>query len=326
MGFGDILPRVRSIGRVPRLAPFRQQLTFWKFRRLNLRGRYDFFFIVGDWAMSAAVNNFPNMWYAHSPLNELWAYRDFVLTQLLKGWQKLPFRIWTWFNRKLTLQYARSVGVWVANSKNTAARIKKFYGREATVVNPPIPTEDYPKRPTGDYWLSVNRLAVAKRIEIQMEAFRKLPSARLVVIGSYEERVPQFEGYKKYLEKIKPPNVELRHWVEDKELKELYAGCRGFVTTSRDEDFGMSAVEAMAAGKPVAAPAEGGYPESVVDGKTGRLIENIDAEKLAQAVREIEAELARDPSAYAEACRARAEDFDTKKFIGKIRLLLSRYP
>ena len=69
MGFIDVIPRIYSIGKVPTQAPFKHQLTFWKFRYLNLKEKYDFFIISGDWAMSGAVNNYPNLWYVHSPLN-----------------------------------------------------------------------------------------------------------------------------------------------------------------------------------------------------------------------------------------------------------------
>ena len=75
MGFDNI--KIKSIGRIPINAPLRHQMAFWKFRKLNLKNRYDFYIISGDWAMSAAVNNKPNLWYVHSPLNELWEFKAF---------------------------------------------------------------------------------------------------------------------------------------------------------------------------------------------------------------------------------------------------------
>ncbi len=321
MGFGDVLGRVHSIGKIPKMAPFRQQIVFWKFRRLNLSGRYDFFIISGDWAMSGAVNNRPNLWYVHSPLNELWEFRDFIRTNILSRWKVAPYDLWVWFNQKLTLKYARSVDVWVCNSKNTKNRIKKFYGREAIVVNPPVATGEYKWRGAGDYWLSVNRLIAHKRIELQTEAFRLLPDEKLVIIGSYEEGVNQFESYKNFIERIKPANVEIIHWVDDKELKDLYGNCKGLIATAKDEDFGMSVVEAMAAGKPVIAPREGGYKETVT-GATGMLIDDINPEKLAQAIRSISGELAQNPSAYTENCRRQAARFDVAHFMARIRELI----
>ena len=90
MGFEDIIPRIKSIGKIPIEAPYRQQLAFMKFRKLNLTGKYDFFIIGGDWAISGAVNNKPNLEYFHSPLNEIWAFRNYV-RKSLKFWMK-PIR------------------------------------------------------------------------------------------------------------------------------------------------------------------------------------------------------------------------------------------
>ena len=77
----------------------------------------------------------------------------------------------------------------------------------------------------------------------------------------------------------------------------------------------MTPVEAMAAGKPVIAPREGGYKESVIDGTTGMLIDKIDPDKIASACKKI----GKDPARYKQACLERAKDFDTKVFIKKIR-------
>jgi len=318
MGFGDVLGRIHSIGRLPKKAPFRQQLAFWKFRRLNLSGRYDFFIIAGDWAMSAAVNNRPNLWYVHSPLNELWEFRDFIRKNILSRWKIAPYDFWVWFNQKLTLKYARSVDLLVSNSKNTKNRLKKYYGREAVVINPPVTTAGYRWREPANYWLSVNRLVTHKRIELQTEAFRHLPDEKLIIVGSYEEGVTQFESYKDKIEKIKPANVTIIHWVDDKKLKDLYASCWGFITTAKDEDFGMTIIEALAAGKPIIAADEGGYKETVLP-DTGRLIDDINPEKLALAIKEISAELKKEPDKYRIPCQKRAAEFDTKIFIEKIK-------
>ena len=322
MGFASVVERIHSIGWIPKKAPFRQQLAFWKFRRINLSGKYDFFIIAGDWAMSAAVNNHPNIWYAHSPLNELWEFRDFIRNNLLSAWKVSPYDFWVSFNQKLTLKYAKSVDHWVCNSINTKNRIKKFYNQEAEVINPPITTSDYTSSESQDYWLSVNRLIVHKRIDLQVKAFNNLPQEKLIIVGSYEVGVEQFESYKSYIEKIKPDNVSIIHWVDDKKLKELYASCKGFITTAKDEDFGMTVVEAMAAGKPVIAPNEGGYKETVTD-ETGELINEITPEKIVSSIKRISAEIKKEPNKYQVPCKRRAQEFDTSVFIKKITKIIN---
>ncbi len=165
----------------------------------------------------------------------------------------------------------------------------------------------------SEVWLSVNRLISHKRVDVQLKAVEKMPGEKLIVVGSYEQS-RQFKKYAKYVEKIKPDNVELRSWVPEGELADLYANCRGFVTTSRDEDFGLNAVEAMASGKPVIVPDEGGYRETVVDGETGKLLEEVTPEKLAAAVKEVGGRA----DSYGEACLKQAKKFDTAVFKDKI--------
>ena len=95
------------------------------------------------------------------------------------------------------------------------------------------------------------------------------------------------------------------------------------ITTSQDEDFGMNAVEAMASGKPVIAPDEGGYRETVVHGQTGILIDAIDENKLRNAILKLGEELAHDPAKYREACQISARRFGTGVFIEKIKSEIS---
>jgi len=318
MGFSDVTERIFSIGKIPKKAPFRQQLAFWKFRFLNLSGKYDLFIISGDWAMSGAVLNHPNLWYAHSPLNELWEFHQYIRKNILSWWKILPYDIWVWFNRKLTLKYSKFVDIWVCNSLNTKNRIKKYYNKEASVINPPIYTDSYKWKESENYWLSVNRLVTHKRIDIQLEAFRNLPNEKLIIIGSYEKGVEQFENYKKYLDKIKPNNVKIIHWVSAEKLIELYSECKGFITTSKDEDFGMNVVEAMASGKPIIAPDEGGYRETIVNNDNGILIDHINDDKLVKAIKELDFMIDKDPNFYKDNCIKQARKFDISIFVEKI--------
>ncbi len=119
--------------------------------------------------------------------------------------------------------------------------------------------------------------------------------------------------------KMRPKNVEILKEVSQSELAKLYANCKGFITTAMDEDFGMAPVEAMASGKPVIAANEGGYKETIINNKTGILIDNINPDKLIKAIKRLNKELKTNPDKYKTACQEQAKQFDTKEFIRKIK-------
>ena len=106
--------------------------------------------------------------------------------------------------------------------------------------------------------------------------------------------------------------------MSEDELCELYAGCKGFITTAQDEDFGLTPVEAMASGKPVVAVMEGGYLETVIPGETGLLVRPEVAE-IMEAVKKV----SEDSDKYRHACQKRAKGFDSAIFLDKIRSEIS---
>lgn len=350
IGFENVLPRIFSIGKVPLNAPFRQQIALLRFRFLNLNKRdnkffrgeghcsegivepqkkfnyraYDYFIIAGDWAMSGAVNNKPNLWYVHSPIREIWDLKNYTKNNLVTPWKRPLFDVWVFVNRYLNKKYIKHVQKIACNSQNTKNRVKKYLNRDAEIIYPPIETSKFHHGKTGDYWLSVNRLISHKRVDLQLKAFSSQPDEKLIIIGSYEKSA----HFQKYAEKCiqeKTSNVEIKSWVSEEEKINLLANCKGFITTSKDEDFGMNVVEAMASGKPVVAPAEGGYLETIINGTTGILIDNIDEFKLVESIKKINSDLEKNPEQYKNACMKQAQKFDTKIFIEKIsRLLESR--
>jgi glycosyltransferase involved in cell wall biosynthesis len=178
------------------------------------------------------------------------------------------------------------VDYFVANSKNVQARIEKFYKREATVIYPPVEVEEViesTRQLRGlreNYFLIVSRLVGAKGLEEAAKAFRKLPH-RLKIVGESHG----FSDVEKNLKKLSGGNVELVGRVTDDELYRLYAQAKGFIALARDEDFGMTVVEAQAAGTPVIAFNGGGFRESVIDGETGILIDDTDEKTLGEAVK-----------------------------------------
>lgn len=318
MGFEDLVDRVFTIGKVPIQAPFRHQAALFRFRKLNLRDKYSFFIISGDWAMSGGVNNYPNIWYIHSPLHEIWAFIDKIKT-IIPVWQHPAYTIWLHINRWLTRSYSKHINGWVCNSTNTKERVEEYYGKDADIINPPTYTSEYAPKDPKNYWLAVNRLNANKRIEIQLKAFSQVPDEKLIIVGSYEKGAKQFESYKTLLESMKPDNVDIRHWVSKKELVQLYAECKGHIITSEREDFGMTAIEAMASGKFVIAPDEGGYKETIVNGITGRLIKDINEDTLKDTILETRLKFSQRQHETEKRCMEQAALYDTSTFSKKIR-------
>jgi len=318
MGFNP--RKIHSIGKIPLNAPFRQQAALIRFRKLNLKDKYNFFIIAGDWAMSGAVNNKPNLWYVHSPIREIWDLYKYTRNNTVPKPLRIIFDLWVKLNRYLNKKYVKHSQKIVCNSINTKNRVKKYLKRDAIVINPPTQTKKYKYKPHKNYWLSVNRLISHKRIDIQLKAFSKLSNEKLIMIGSYEQS-KHFKEYAKYCKKIKPKNVKIISWIDNKELINLYSNCKGLITTANNEDFGMTPVEAMASGKPVIASNEGGYKETIINNKTGILIDNINENKLIQAIKKINQQLEskQNQEKYKRACQKKAKEFDTKEFIEKIK-------
>ena len=215
------------------------------------------------------------------------------------------------FNDIIFVEHIQKI---VVNSKNIRNKVEKRYKRDAVVIYPPVETRKYFYRENKGYWLSINRITPKKRIEIQLKAFVRLPEEKLFVIGNKENK-----NYFEYLEKIKPENVFFGGVIEENDLLNKLSGCKGLIFTATDEDFGLAPVEAMASGKPVIAPNEGGCKETIINEKTGILIDDINENKLADAVKKLGKEIDENPLKYKKACQEQAKKFDTKIFIEEMK-------
>lgn len=307
--------RARDLGPLQRGPPLKQIHASWKFSRAR-EGRYDAYILVGNWAHYAAKRHHPNIYYCLTPTRAFYDQRSAVLARLPRT-NRWVARTWSAAHGRLERRSIRHCDDIVAISENVRTRVRRYYDRDAEVIYPPVSTKRHRFREIGDFWLSVSRIYPEKRIELQLEVFRHLPKERLVLVGGYSEG----DRAERYLARLAPPpNVTLLGEIPEERLVDLYARCRGFLTTAVDEDFGITPVEAMAAGKCVLATDEGGYRETVLDGRTGFLLPP-SADAFVQKIRELdESTLA----SMRDACVTQAQRFDESVFLERMRLLVER--
>jgi len=202
----------------------------------------------------------------------------------------------------------------LTNSLHVRERLLEHTGIAAEVVYPPIDTTGFRFLGQQGYYLSLGRLEPNKRVDRIVRAFLGMPDKQLVVASGGS----QLEALKALANGA--PNIRFAGWLDDDALAQLMGNAIAALYVPQDEDFGMSAVEAMAAGKPLIGVAEGGLRESVVDQRTGLLLPaDPSAETIAEAVGRMSAERALSMRA---ACEARAAEFSRARFLDAFRNII----
>ncbi len=242
--------------------------------------------------------------YCHTPVRYAWDLTHQYLREagLERGVKGALARLFLHRIRAWDVGAVNRVDAFIANSGVVARRIQKYWGRESTVIYPPVDLSYFRLHEGKEaYYVAASRFVPYKRMDLLVEAFRLLPHARLVVIGDGPER--------KKVEAKAGRNVELLGMQSDAVLREHLSRARAFLFAAV-EDFGILPVEAMACGTPVIAYGRGGVTETVVDGESGLFYREQTPEALAAAIRAFEAGAPFDPRAV----RARAERFDLPRF------------
>jgi glycosyltransferase involved in cell wall biosynthesis len=302
----DPTVRVISLGKTISFPPLKQISASLRFYFCDFSRHYDFFIFSGNWAHYPAHRHHPNMWYCNTPTRAFYDQYPAVIEKQ-SFFKRQIARIWIVTHRFFDQRSIRHVDSIVANSENIRGRVTRFYQRDSTVIYPGIDTSRFSCIEYGDYWLSVNRLYPEKRIELQIEAFRRLPHEKLIIAGGYTAGDHASVYVQKIMQDL-PPNVTILGEVSEEKLIDLYSRCRALLCTAVDEDFGLTPLEAMASGKPVVAVDEGGFRETVTPA-TGVLIHS-DVDAIIGAVSTIRT----DPEKYRGACVARAQEFDISHF------------
>ena len=258
--------------------------------------------------------------YCHTPMRYLWDMHDeYYRSAGICG--RIAMKAFTGYLRREDMRSAESVDEFIANSAFVAERIKRIYGRESSVVHPPVDVDFFGKEASvslpagvepGSYYLYAGELRDYKRPDLAVESCLRM-GRKLVVVGNgrMRERLERSVGGR--------GGVMFLGRVSDDVLRGLFSRARALLFPGV-EDFGIVPVEAQAAGVPVIARGEGGALETVVDGATGLFFSESSVQSLCSAIESFEA---REWSA--DLCRENAARFSVGKFTAKIKSLLP-YP
>ncbi len=254
-----------------------------------------------------------NLFYCHTPPRFVYDKKDHYQNQL--GWLKRQAfkQLINWFQPQYEQAIAQ-MDVLLTNSNYVNQRMQAALGMTAEVVYPPCDTKQFKWHTEGDFFLSVARHDPLKRVDQVIQAFRHMPDKQLVVAsgGSETARLQQAAA--------DCDNIRFTGWLSEAELLRLIGSCLATIYIPLDEDFGMSPVESMSAGKPVIGADHGGLLETLVAGETGLLVSNDHLQQdLIATVNHLTPNRA---LAMRQACEHRAQAFDTPVFIKKIKEFL----
>ena len=288
----------------------------WLIERFNLSG-YDLVLSTSSCVAKGARPGpgVAHVCYCHSPMRYVWdlydAYREqsgFLTAGAMALFRK-PLQRWD-------VRTASRVTHYLANSRNIADKIERYYGRVAEVVHPPVDCQFYRPDHAGSgagrtdsgaepYYFVCSAMVPYKRLDIAIAACQRL-GRRLVIAGKGPDR--------QRLKAMAGPGVTFTEgWISDEALRDLYARSRAFLFPG-EEDFGIAPVEAMACGRPVIAYGRGGALETVVDGQTGVLFAAQTVDAMTEAIVRFEAQ-----AFDSAAIRRHAEGFDRSIFRDHLR-------
>ena len=275
----------------------------------------DYETVVFSWDSISAVRNcsknMKKIYYCHTPPRYLYDLKEIYI-------KKVPFLLRpaflfvSYIFRKMYERDISKMDLILTNSINTQKRIKKFLWIDSKILYPPVDLDEFKFISQKDYYLSFARLSDAKRVDKVVEAFKKLPDKKLVII--YWENDPQREKIFDLAKDCK--NIEFKTLPWNVGFTDYVGNCIATIYIPIDEDFWMSPVESMAAGKPVLWVNEGWLKETVIDKKTWVLIpEWAKIEDIIEAVEYLTSEKCLE---MRKACEARARDFSLEEFKNKL--------
>jgi glycosyltransferase involved in cell wall biosynthesis len=247
----------------------------------------------------------PHLCYVHTPVRYAWDLYHHTLktNRLTRGVKSAAARLVLHYLRLWDYASAARVDAFAANSWYVARRIWKTYRRRARVIYPPVALDRFAvQHRKENFYVTVSRLVPYKRVDLIIEAFRHMPTRRLVVIGDGLQYAKLMEGA--------TTNVTFLGRQPAESVTRYLQAARAFIFAA-DEDFGIAPVEAQACGTPVIAYGHGGATETVLEGRTGLFFREQSAPSIVSAVETFEScEQQFDPGFI----RAHAEQFAPEQF------------
>ena len=257
-----------------------------------------------------------NIYYCHTIPRFAFDLKDHYLNRL-PLWLHPVYLL---FGRYMAFKYKKALAqmdIIIANSDNVARQLKHHFGANAQTIHPPVDIESFKWQSQRAYYLSTARLESYKRIDLIIDAFKGLPNKKLIVASGGSEFARLKERAKGHA------NIQFTGWLDDESLQDLVGNAIATICIPINEDFGMSPVESMAAGKPVIGVAEGGLLETIINRKTGFLIgANPCIEELRQAICAMTPQRA---LKMRSACEQHALRFDKASFINQMSCILGKH-
>ncbi|MGC8669769.1 MAG: glycosyltransferase family 4 protein [Candidatus Micrarchaeia archaeon] len=226
------------------------------------------------------------LWYCHTPLRDVYDLYEYRLS-IRKAYQKPLYMVGAKAVRAIDKGVVKKIEGIVANSNNTKVRIEKYYKRDALVLNGGVEYEKFKNNGNDKYFLYVSRISPNKRQDYVIRAFelfgKKVKGYKLVIAGDISNDKFYVDYYNEIAELAnKVGNVKFMIGRPDSEIIDLYSRATAVLFAAVDEDYGLIPLEAMASSKPIISVNEGGPKETVLDGKTGYLVNSVQemAEKM----------------------------------------------
>ncbi len=239
--------------------------------------------------------------YCLTPMRHIWDHYHSSL-QSVGFLKRAMLRYFAPRLRNWDVTSSHRVDHFVAISHHVRKRIEKYYRRSADVIYPPVNTHRFNRsEKRDDYYITVSWLVPYKRVDLLIKAFEQMSDQRLVIIGDGPLMCD--------LKKIAPPNVELVGFVDEETLSDYVSKARAFLYAA-EEDFGITPVEAQAAGIPVIAFGKGGVRETIIEGKTGLFFYQQTVKEIVSAVKAFEKQDDFDPNVIEK----HAEQFSKERF------------